>query len=86
VEKLFVIDHIDMPGAPPNAKPISAEEYVKALEEEQRANSAFYNEPEEYESPPGSPSKPNRFDVDETIKLIRQDEGGLTWGIFQVDA
>ena len=86
VEKLFVIDNIDMESKKEAAKPVSAEEYVKALEEEQQANSAFYNEPEVFESPPASPTRVRNYDVDETIKLIRSDEGGLTWGVFAMDA
>jgi hypothetical protein len=85
VERIFTVDNINLPSSKEGSKTISAEEYVKALEEEQRANSAFYEEPEEYESPPASPQGPKRYDVEETINLVRQDEGGLTWGIFQID-
>eukprot|EP00672_Neobodo_designis_P010342 CAMPEP_0174856668 /NCGR_PEP_ID=MMETSP1114-20130205/36156_1 /TAXON_ID=312471 /ORGANISM="Neobodo designis, Strain CCAP 1951/1" /LENGTH=373 /DNA_ID=CAMNT_0016091473 /DNA_START=49 /DNA_END=1170 /DNA_ORIENTATION=- len=86
VEKWFVVDHINMQSTKDAPKAVSAEEYVKALEEEQKANSAFYNEPEEYQSPPASPTRNRTYDVEETIKLIRADEGGLTWGIFQIEA
>ena len=81
VEKVFVVDNINLPPSE-QKKGLTQEDYVAALQEEQKANSSFYGEPEDVE--PSSPSKkPTDFPVDETVKLIHQESGGLVWGVFQ---
>lgn len=81
LEHVFVVDNINLPSATPAAKAVSAEEYIKALEEEQRAASAFYDEPEDM--PPSPKRGPVTFDVGETVDLVHQSEGGMSWAIFQ---
>lgn len=84
VQKVFVVDNINLP-AEEKKKKLTEEEYLQALAEEQKATSSFYNEPEivvaEVSGPPPPPAD---FDVTETIDLIHRDAGGLTWGLFQV--
>lgn len=85
VKSAFVVDNINLPAGEVK-KAFSTDEYILALQEEQKATSAFYQEPEDMPvaAAAAAPPKPTDFDVAETVRLIRADEGGLTWGIFQV--
>jgi hypothetical protein len=81
VQSVFVVDNINLPAGE-KPKPISAEEYVKALEEEQRATSAFYDEPEDM--PAASAVSPrSSYGIQETLDLIHGEDSGLTWAMFQ---
>eukprot|EP00760_Papus_ankaliazontas_P007981 PhM_4_TR13631/c0_g1_i1/m.13221 len=81
LQDVFVSDHIKGEGASKKKKDeaegdFSAEAYIQALIEEQEKTAEFYEEPPEMD--------PNEFDVEETVRLLRSEEGGVAWAVFQI--
>jgi hypothetical protein len=85
IKSIFTVDNIELPSADGKLKKatFSAEEYIQSLLEEQNKVRDFYQEPDVAATPAG-PTAPSTFDVAETIAGIQKDEGGYSWGIFQV--
>ena len=83
VKSIFTVDNIQLPTTDGKlAKPtFSAEEYIQALLEEQNRTKEFYQETDDGTAT--APAKKEEFPVLETIQQVRNEKGGLGWGIFQ---
>eukprot|EP00455_Lapot_gusevi_P029164 TRINITY_DN31237_c0_g1_i1.p1 TRINITY_DN31237_c0_g1~~TRINITY_DN31237_c0_g1_i1.p1 ORF type:complete len:121 (+),score=13.53 TRINITY_DN31237_c0_g1_i1:39-401(+) len=86
IKSIFTVDNIELPSADGKLKKatFSAEEYIQSLLEEQNKVRDFYQEPETAPTASTGPTALLTFDVAETIAGIQKEEGGYSWGIFQV--